>query len=386
MTAPLKGVRVVDLGMWVAGPAAAAVLAEWGADVVKLEPPGGDPMRKFFSEAAGFELPETPPFDLDNRGKRSVVLDLRSPSDRDRALRMIAGADVFVTNLRTAALREFGLDADSVLATHPRLIYALITAYGQAGSDADGAGYDIGAFWSRSGLASAHTPEGQPLATIRPGVGDHITAMNLVAGIAAALYRRERTGKGEFVETSLLRSGIYCMGYDLGLQLRWGTTGGTYPRDASPNPLANSYRAADGRWFWLLGVQAARHWEPFLRAIGKEEWADDHRFATPLARGVNASILIGLLDDVFATEPRDHWTQRFDEQGVWWAPAHTVAEVITDPQATSARAFVDVPSGGAAREHRGVATPVDFASHRPAPRSGVPGLGEHTHDFAPTLP
>src|SRR5436190_3259104 len=190
--------------MWVAGPGAGGVLADWGAEVIKVESGAGDPMRQLFGTIAGLAETQSPPFDLDNRGKKSVLIDLRTDEGRVAMARLLDSADVFITNLRPGALEIMGLDPERVLAGRPALIYAGMTGYGRGGPDAERAGYDVGAFWARSGFARKVVPDDQPPPAIRSGVGDHAAAMNLVAGICAALFQRSRTGQGELVETSLL--------------------------------------------------------------------------------------------------------------------------------------------------------------------------------------
>lgn len=381
----LDGVRVVELGVWVAGPAAGGVLADWGADVIKVEAPGGDPLRRMLQVTGGAgESMSSPPFDLDNRGKRSVVLDLRTEQGRDRMHRLLATADVFLTNLRPEAVAELGLDPDALRAIHPRLICATVTGYGRRGPDAGRPGYDVGAFWARSGLAATAVPEGEPQGLFRGGVGDHVTALTALSGILAALYERERTGEGRVVDVSLLRTGTYCFGWDLSMQLRWGKVGATLPRTAQTNPMINPYQAADGAWFWLLGVESDRLWPKLLAALGRPEWADDERFDSARARRHNGGALIALLDDCFATRTRDEWTAIFDEHDVWWAPVNTPEEVVTDPQAVAAGAFVDVPGGPWSDAHRAPASPVEFDGQPLHPRP-VPALGEHTAEVLAEL-
>jgi len=376
----LEGIRVVELGAWVAGPGAGGVLADWGADVVKVEAPSGDPMRRLFAVLSGHGEPQSPPFDLDNRGKRSVVLDLGTDEGRADLHALVETADVFLTNLRPDAVDRLGFGPGALLADHPRLVYAQVSGYGRTGPDAHRAGYDLGAFFARSGLASQAVPPDQPPVANGGGIGDHITATTMVAGICAALFARERTGAGQLVDTSLLRAGIYTNGWPLSIQLRYGRHLPADPRTSAGNPLINSYRAADGRWFWLLGLEADRHWPPFVRAIGRPELLDDERFAGAKARRVNAAELIALLDEVFAGADRDHWTARFDEHDVWWAPVNTLADAVDDAQAVAAGAFVDVPEGAGAVAHRGVMTPVDFSGTPVGPQGGVPALGEHTDE------
>ena len=377
----LDGVRVVELGVWVAGPAAGGVLADWGADVIKVEAPAGDPMRRMLQVTGGGRADiASPPFDLDNRGKRSIVLDLRTAGGKADMARLLATADVFLTNLRPDAVAELGLAPEVVRAAHPRLVYAMVTGYGREGPDAGRAGYDVGAFWARSGLASMAVPADAPQPSFRGGVGDHVTALTALAGITGALFERERTGEGRLVEVSLLRTGTYCFGWDLNMELRWGKCGATFPRTEQGNPMINPYQAADGAWFWLLGTEADRLWPKLLAAIGRTEWATDERWATARDRRHHAAELIAELDSLFATRTRAQWTADFDRHDVWWAPVNTPAEVLADPQAIAAGAFVDVPGGAWVDAHRGVASPIGFDGQALSPRP-VPALGEHTDEI-----
>ncbi len=382
MTGPLAGIRIVELGVWVAGPAAAGIAADWGADVIKIEARAGDPMRRMLAvTGGGGDTLPSPPFDLDNRGKRSVVLDLESDEGRAAMHKLLASADVFLTNLRPDAVERLGLGPDALRAAHPRLVYASVTGYGREGPETWRAGYDVGAFWARSGLAALAVPPDEPQIQFRGGVGDHITAITMLSGILGALLQRERTGEGTLVETSLLRTGIYCLGWDLGIKLRFGKLADTAPRTKQTNPMINVYRTADDRWFWLLGVEADRMWPKLLAAIDRKPWADDERFTNARQRRYNCEALIAELDALFATKTRDEWTARFDEHDVWWAPVNTPDDLLSDPQALAAGAFVDVPEGAGSAAHRAVATPVRFGSDDGArPRGGVPALGEPTDE------
>ena len=374
----LDNYRVIELGMWVAGPAAGGVLADWGADVIKVETPVGDPMRRLFQVLAGHGQPDSPPFDLDNRGKRSVVVDLATPEGAEIVLRLVADADVFLTNLRPEAVERLGLGSHDLLERFPRLVYASVSGYGLEGPEVGRAGYDVGAFWARSGIASLMAPGDTAPPGVRAGMGDHVTGMTTVAGILAALLERERTGQGQLVEASLLRTGIYNVGWDLGIQMRFGKNGAVQPRTNEMNPMCNCYAAGDGRWFWLLGVEADRLWPKLCVAIERTDLLTDERFSTARARRHNCTELIGLLDELFAAETRDELTAKFDAEDVWWAPVNTPAEVLTDPQAIASGAFVDVPEGAGAPAHRAVNTPVTFHGSGAPTVGPVPGLGEHT--------
>ena len=377
MSGPLSGVKVVELGMWVAGPACAGILADWGADVIKLEPPtGGDPARTY-QALFGEVMPDNPIFEMDNRSKRSIALDLRRPEGQAIAMELLAEADVFVTNLRQSALARWGLDPETVLARFPRLVYQLITGYGKDGPDSGRPAYDIGGFWARAGVAAHLRAPGGPLPFQRGGMGDHPTGSSAAGAVCAALFNRERTGEGQLVSTSLVRQGVYTLGFDLSITLGWGAHIGIGRREEMGNPAMNNYVAGDGKAFWLIGQEGARHWPPLARVVGHPEWLEDERFATPLGRRQNARELISLLDEIFATKTRDEWAVVFDtEPDMFWASVNDADDVILDEQIAAAGAWVQVPSpdGDVMR----VASPSDFYGTPWVPRGPAPKLGEHT--------
>jgi crotonobetainyl-CoA:carnitine CoA-transferase CaiB-like acyl-CoA transferase len=382
MAGPLEGIRVVELGFWVAGPSAAGVLADWGAEVIKIEPPDGDPFRGLFLAASGIEMPANPPFELDNRGKRSIALDLRAPEARRIALELVERADVFVTNVRPAGLARVGLDYETLASRHPRLVYARVTGYGEAGPESHRPAYDIGAFWSRAGIAAALTPPGADPPYQRGAFGDHIAGVTLAGGVAAALLARQRTGRGQLVSTSLLRIGVFVLGWDTNTTLRLGVPARPMTRTATPNPLISCYRDRDGRWFWLLGLQGDRHWPDLVRAVERPEWLGDPRFATMQARREHSAELVAALDVVFAARPLAEWGEVLDRAGMWWAPVQTTEEVVADPQAIASGAFIEVPlADPAGASVRMVASPVDFSTTPWGPRGPAPELGAHTEEI-----
>jgi crotonobetainyl-CoA:carnitine CoA-transferase CaiB-like acyl-CoA transferase len=377
MAGPLEGVRVVELGVWVAGPSAGGILADWGADVVKIEPPTGDPFRGLYVQVAGVDIPANPPFELDNRGKRSIVLDLRHAEARAVVDRLLERADVFLTNLRGATLARLGLDHPQLAERFPRLVYARVTGYGERGPDADRPAYDVGAFWARTGMVAALTPEGSDPPLQRGAMGDHTAGMTLAGGVAAALVARERTGRGQLVTTSLLRVGAFVLGWDANAALRLGIHATPMERRTMPNPVISSYQAGDGRWFWLLGLQGQRHWPDLVRTVGKPEWLDDPRFATMPARREHATALVAALDEIFATAPMAEWAKRLDAAGMWWAPVQTVEELLEDPQAHAAGLFVDVPQADGDRAPA-IASPLDFSDTVWSVEAPAPECGQHT--------
>ena len=360
---PLDGIRVVEMAVVVAGPAAGVMLTDWGADVVKIEPREGDPQRGNV---------DTSYFELDNRGKRSVSLDLKTESGRAIAQSLVSQADVFLTNMRISALRRLELDPESLTVKYPRLVYASITGYGNRGEFAQRAGYDIGAFWSRSGMALAHTPRGETPPVLRPGIGDHMTAASLVAGICAALFERERTGRGGIVRSSLLRNGAYALGSDLISQLR-GFNPRPGMRRMQYNPLLAVFRTSDDRWFWLLGVQTTRHWPGVCRAIGRPELIGDTRFKDFGSLLKNRLDVLAILDEAFTTQPMDYWAEMFDREDVWWDPLQSFDEVIEDPAVWAAGALRETDYAGPT-----IATPVDFDGFEPGAAPRAPEAGEHT--------
>jgi crotonobetainyl-CoA:carnitine CoA-transferase CaiB-like acyl-CoA transferase len=364
--------------MWVAGPAAAAILGDWGAEVVKIEPPEGDPFRALLS-AVGLDQ-SNPPFELDNRNKRSIALNLSHADGQRLAAELIDRADVFVTNARPSALERARLDHETLSARNPRLVYAHLTGYGLNGDDRDRAAYDVGAFWSRAGIAASLTPDGHDLPYQRGGMGDHMAGMATAGAIAAALLARERTGEGQLVTTSLLRTGLYMMGWDVSMALRMGVPTTPMTVHAPPNPLISAYTAGDGRRFWMLGLQGSRHWPDVLRAIGRPEWADDDRFRTMRDRGTNSAELVTEMNAIFATKALDEWGEVFDREDVWWAPVQHAHETVTDPQVLAAGGFVDVPAPDGGEPMRMVASPADFAGTPWAPRSVPPEHGQHTEE------
>lgn len=380
MGGPLEGIRVVEMGVWVAGPAAGGILADWGADVVKLEPPGiGDPAR-LFEHMLGGDLPINPVFENDNRSKRSIVADVRKPEGLEIAIDLIRGADVFLSNIRPAGLARLGLGAEELCARFPKLIYTIVTGYGLEGEDADRAAYDIAAFWARSGIAHSLTAPGSHPPHQRGGMGDHNAGLAAAAGVCAALFNREKTGKGQIVSTSLLREGLYTLSFDLAVAMRYGLTIQAGNRKTAGNPAINNYMDSEGKYFWIVGLEGERHWPPLARAVGHPEWIEDPRYAKPRERAQNAEGLIAALDAIFATKTREEWGKIFDaEKDLWWAPVQSIDDVIADPQVSAAGGFVEVPDGASTTLLP--ATPVDFGGTPWAPRSMAPAHGEHTEEI-----
>jgi crotonobetainyl-CoA:carnitine CoA-transferase CaiB-like acyl-CoA transferase len=332
----------------------------------------------------GGDLDTNPVFELDNRGKRGISLDLSTEAGVEIADRLFAAADVVVTNLRPAALERLGLGPDQAVQKHPHLVYAVISGYGLQGPDAGRAAYDIAAFWARAGIAEALRAPGGPLPFQRGGMGDHSVAMTGAAMVSAALLGRARTGRGQVVSTSLLRQGAYTIGFDVNVALMWGRTLAIGVREQMLSPTVNNYTAGDGRAFWIVGLEGDRHWPPLARAVGRESWLTDERYADARGRAVNARELIAELDAIFLTRPLEDWATAFDaEPELFWSPVNSIDDLVSDEQFHASGAVVHVPDeeGGWSM----LATPADFDGQPPAPRWRAPRLGEHTREVLTEL-
>lgn len=373
------GLKVIDCASYIAAPAAAVMLADHGADVVKIEPPEGDPQRGLY------RLPGTPPaevnyaWDLAARHKRSLALDLKTPEGQAVLHRLVASADVFITNLPLPVRVRLGFDAERLVALNTRLVYASVTAYGEAGPEATKTGFDVTAYWARSGLMDMvradHTaPPTRPVG----GMGDHPSAVSLYAAIATALYRRERSGRGGVVSTSLLANGLWANG----LQVQAHLSGVRYPprlpREQAGNPLSNIYRTADGRWLSLVVLNEARQWPALVAALDRDDLAADPRFADTPARAANAFALVAEMDAAFARHPLADWRRRLDAAGITFGIVGTLDDIHGDEQMRASGALR--PCSHADR--LAVANPVQV--HGQAQRAPGPAperVGQHSAEL-----
>jgi crotonobetainyl-CoA:carnitine CoA-transferase CaiB-like acyl-CoA transferase len=292
---------------------------------------------------------------------------------------------VFVTNLRPDALERLGLGPRATCDRFPRLVYCTLSAYGLGGPDQDRPGYDIAAFFGRTGIAHEITTAGSPPAALMQGIGDSFAALSAASGVLAALLERATTGRGRVVEASLLRTGMWALAGELGVQALGGNPRPPYPREQSRTPLYNSYRTADDRWFFLVGVEAKRHIGSVLKAIGRDDLIGDERFAS--ARGIakHRDVLIPLFDVAFGAQPLAYWTRKFDECEVWWAPVQTPAEVVDDAQAHAAGGWIDVAAGEGGATVKSVDAPIRFDGSTTATRKGPPALGADTREILDEL-
>jgi crotonobetainyl-CoA:carnitine CoA-transferase CaiB-like acyl-CoA transferase len=372
----LQGLKVVEWSTWVAGPGCAAVMADWGADVIKVESAAGDATRTFWPDTA--ESPGNPVFSNENRGKRGVVLDTSRPEGRSALIAILKDADVFITNVRPGSLKRARLDYESLKDQLPRLIYANVTGYGLTGAEADMPAFDLTGFWTRSGVARATIPPDQEPFTCRPGFGDHVTALATLSGVLAALHDRSLTGRGRQVETALIRAGVYALGWDYAIHLRYGEAVTAQPREDRPGALSGYFRTKDERWF-CMAARGPRDFPAVMREIGRADLIDDPRCAVPITDMEVVREIRALLDETFQAMTLAEAGEMLRRADVIWAPMATLDEVAADPQAQAAGCFVETPDGwgGAFRAPAG---PVRFPGAAHGPARPAPRLGEHTRE------
>lgn len=372
----LEGLKVVEMSTWVAGPSAAAVLADWGAEVVKVESPIGDATRIYYPDSP--ELPGNPIFTNENRGKKGIVLDLARPAATDALKALLLGADIFITNVRPASLKRKGLDHESLKAIAPRLIYAAVTGYGLNGPEANTPAFDISAFWARSGAARAMIPTDQTPFPSRPGFGDHVTALATVSAILAALHERSQTGRGRLVETSLIRAGAYAMSWDLSVQLRFGEVVTAPPRGERPVAHSGFFRTKDERWVVLV-PRALDDLANLLVAIDRADLVADERFQPQFLSPTAVADLRLILDDALLQFSLEDICARLNEIDFAHAPLGTLAELAEAGYAHEAGCFQDVDDGWGGR-FRTTAAPARFPEGAPEVGRAAPRLGQHTHE------
>lgn len=379
----MSGIRVVELGLFALVPSAAAVLAEWGADVIKVEHPvQGDPVRGL---AAWGIKPGTGGFsymwEVCNRGKRSVGIDVATADGREIVLKLAEQADVFLTSFLPSARRRLGIDVDDVVARNAAIVYGRGSGHGPKGEEAEAGGFDGAVYWNRSGVGSAAMPAGssEPIGLPGPGFGDLQTGMHLAGGIAAALWRRERTGHGAVVDTSLLASGLWAMqGSIAGAAVNQTPELPKRPRNENSNPLVLSYPTADGRFVSLMMLGSDRYWPGLCEAIGRPDLVTDERFATARDRATRSADCVAELDAVFSARPLEHWCVALTRQEGPWAVVAHAAEAIADQQARVNGYLQDVDYGDG-RSLPMVAAPVQIDETAPALRP-APEHGAHTEE------
>jgi formyl-CoA transferase len=377
-----SGLKVVDLASFIAAPAAATILSDFGADVIKVEPPSGDTWR------LGYKIPplarskENYLWNLTNRNKRGLVLDLKSPSARPVLERLVKWADVLIVNTPHPARKKLGLEYDDVVQWNPRLIYGDVTGYGEKGPDASLPGFDITAYWSRSGLLALTRDAGAPPTIPVSGSGDHATAVGLFSAILMALYRRERTGQGACVTTSLLAEGVWACGAAISGALDDAEFYPLHDRLNPSNPTFNVYRTSDSKWFLLVGTPDKL--QALAKGIGRADLLTDPRFNKPAKVVANSKQLTPILDEVFSSQPLPHWQEVFKQAHITYGLVSDPGDVVKDPQLRENNIVVPLEGAGG-KLTTTINSPMQVRGVAKEPARRAPNLGEHNDEVLTEL-
>ena len=387
----LEGIKVLEVSAWAFVPSAGAVLADWGADVVKVEPPTGDPLRGLVNAGIGADGGPSFPWEAWNRGKRSIALDLKHPDARAIVLKAAAEADVFLTSYLPATRRKLGLDIDDIRAVNPSIVYGCGTGQGSLGEESEKGGYDAISFWARGGVGSIVTPPGAERPIGQPGgaFGDSLSGMALAGGIAAALVRKARTGEGAVVDVALLGTAMWCLQMPIvgaAVMMSRATGDSADKGMANPvifNPLVNNYRTSDGRWISLCMLQRDLYWEGFLVALGRQDLLSDERFGTPDSLNAHVADAVAEIQQTLGALTVDEARAVLGSQPGQWDVMQNVLELPRDPQAI-ANGFVQSVAYDGDVNLPLVASPAQF--DRIPPQLGrAPEFGADTDDVMSEL-
>ena len=376
---PMAGLRVLDISSFIAAPAAAVVLGDWGADVIKVEGPDGDANRRIMHDSANYPKADVNyPWQMDSRNKRSIVLDLKVPEARAALDMLVVSADVLICNFPPPVRDKLKLGYDDLKALNPRLIYASLTGYGETGPDRDRPGFDVTAYFARSGLLEAQRYEGGPPGVPGPAQGDRATAMALVSAILMAVIHRMKTGEGSWVGTSLIGNGLWSCGVIAQAALVGAFLPHRPPPDRPRSALGNIYRTSDDRWLQLTIVREDRMWAPLCRALERPELVDDPRFAATDERRRRSAELATIFRDAFETKPYEHWRQALARHEITFGVISRPQDIPDDVQAVHAGAVVET---AIPEMPRTLANPIrtSFAQQRVA--HPAPTLGQHTDEI-----
>src|SRR5262244_1099010 len=373
-----SGLKVVDFASFVAAPGAAVILSDFGADVIKVEPPSGDPWRHAHQFPPQPTAKDAYPFHLTNRNKRGMVLDLKSPSAQPVLERLVKWADVLIVNTPHPARKKLKLEFEDVVQWNLRLIYADLTGFGEKGPDASLPGFDITSYWARSGLLSMTRDAGAPPTWPVAGSGDNATAVGIYSAIVTALYRRERTGKGAYVTTSLLAEGIWSASVSIQAALSGAKFYGLHDRKHPASAALNVYRASDGTWFVLIVMPDKL--AAVAKAIGRPDLLTDPRFSDPAKLMANMPQLTAILDETFSAQPMEHWNEVFNGVHITFGAVRGPEEVINDPQ-LAANDIVVPLEGAGGNISKTVSSPIKLHGVAKVPARRGPDLGEHTEEI-----
>jgi crotonobetainyl-CoA:carnitine CoA-transferase CaiB-like acyl-CoA transferase len=385
----LQGVRVVEFGHFLLVPAATVILADWGADVIKVEnhKTGGDAMR--------FAIPiegQPPPAQIEpslwfqyfNRNKRSFALDAKNKRGKEILCELVRGADVFATNLDPAAIENLKVDYDTLRNLSPKLIYCQCTGYGTRGPDKYKPGFDYAAWWARSGMMDRiSAPDAEPRPQ-RPGLGDSSASPAIAGAIAAALFARERTGMGQKVELSLYHFAVWGLSFDIGTALNQDVNLRQTDRRTVTNALWNCYQAKDGKWIMLVMPQTDRYWPSLCRAFGKPEWENDPRYDSHVKRMNESQTLIPLFGEMIASKTATEWERVAEEHDLVLGRIQTPVEVAHDPQAWENDFFTEMETSPGV-PCRFINSPAQFSQSPTQLRAPAPHLGQHTEEILQEL-
>ena len=382
----LKGVRVVDLTTYAAAPGAGRMMADWGADVIKVEGFSGDPMRKFGDQmGVPSSTEENPIWELENGNKRGVAIDLKNPKGKEAMLKLLATADIFITNVRMASLERMGLDYESLAPQFPKLVWGHLSGYGVYGKEAARPGYDVVSYWARGGSLVDIAPVGHPPIMAPYGVGDHTASLVLLGGVLAALVRARATGQGEKVEASLYGTAIWVNS----LMVISTQYGDQWPKDRyqPSSPLGTSYQCKDGEWITLTILAYERYWRAFCEALElPQEIIDDPRYSTLLAAKIpeNNRALCLILEEAFAKKERPYWAARLNAADIAFEQSSHYKDIAHDPQAKDNYYIVPFELQNGAQCMLPM-SPVQFSKNEAIYSAHAPQIGEHTDEVLKEL-
>jgi len=394
MAGVLEGLRVLDMGHVVAVPAAGATMADWGADVLKIGPLTGD-MARGLNVVKKENLPDELKekligrlvengggefgwyVQLLNRNKRGLAVNLKTKPGQEIVYKLVKNADVFMTNYEAGTLKKLQVDYETLIQYKPDLVYGLLTGYGTVGPDKDERGFDYAAAWARSGAMYMIGEPGCVPPPQRGGMMDRVVGAHIVGGIMAAIYHRDKTGKGQKIEYSLYHTGVWTIAEDIQPALLGGTPG-KHDRTKAGNPLWNSYRTKDDRWFWLAMLQSDPSWADFCRAIDREDLENDDRFNSMEARFMNCAELVSIIEEILLTKTRPQWEEIFRKHNCIYGRVDSPVEVTNDPQAIANNFFPSLCMPD--EEVRTVATPVKFCQNPASVRAPAPEIGQNNEE------
>ena len=376
MSAPLAGIKVVEVASWLAAPCCASLMADMGADVIKVEPPEGDTYRKMYDALLG-DGSVHPCYQFDNRGKRGVRVNLEDPEGNALVRKLVEDADVFITNLTRERLERYHLTDEDIHDVKSDVVYAVLSGYGTDGPDSHRQAFDQTAFWARSGAMSVFGDRAEGPLISRGGYGDRTTGLNLLASILAALRLKDQTGEGQYVEVTLQRTGIWSLASDVTTALFERVQPDKTSRDLPPNPIWNCYQTGDERWLLLVMPMATPYWPKFCEMVERDDWLNDERFSTLPGLMEHGLALVEEIKAMFKAHDIDYWREKLDNSGLIWEPVAELPEVVEDPalRERGAFSFLVHEQAGAMEV---VSAPFHIRGADIAVRGPAPDAGQHT--------